>query len=105
MLSTELIPMRVASMQRSFSPSAPKRFPITAMKIQDAWKPPILKFIKFFSYIFFGSISIKRALQYIAWSRTKLASVLLNASAVAFTWNRTSYMGLIFVGDLSMLGK
>ena len=60
MLSTELIPMRVASMQRSFSPAAVKCFPITAMKIQDAWRPPILEFIKFFSCIFFGSISIKR---------------------------------------------
>ena len=35
MLSTDLILMRVASMQRSFRPAAPKRFPITTMKIHD----------------------------------------------------------------------
>ena len=101
MLSIELIPLRVASML----PAAPKCFLITAMKIHDAWKPPILKFIKFFSCIFFGSISIKRALQYIEWSRTKSASVFLNASALAFTWSRTSNTVFIFVSDLSMLGK
>ena len=101
MLATEFIPMRAASMQKSFRPAALNCFPIIVMKLHDAWKSPILKLIKFFSCILFGSAIIKRALQCMACSKTKSTYVLLNASASAFTWSSTSYAVLIFVGENS----
>ena len=79
------------SIIKPFKQPSAKRLPMTLRNIQQAWNPPILKFIKprRLSFPFF--IKIFKTFEYIAWSKTKSATLRLSASALALHWSEISW--------------
>ena len=73
--------------------------------LYEAWKAPISQFKKLFSSKFLGSIITSKAVQYIAWSRTRWASYLFRPSDFFLTWHKTSWNASIFMGNWWMLVK